>query len=260
MAANNETGVVVPLSEIVKLVRERAPQAVIHTDAAQLLGKEHVSFQDLGVDLMTVSAHKIGALSGVGAVLIRDGVQLRPLIVGGAQEEKLRGGTENVLGIVVFGAVLEQVEKDLSNRITTMSRSRDTFEAFVCKELPDCIINGASLARLPNTSSVYVPGVRADDLVVALDLAGILASTGAACSSGKREPSHVLLAMGQTPQRASSTVRISMRADSSPEQVQRVCDVFKSCVARIRAVRHEKIGVAREFREASMTAPLESNS
>jgi cysteine desulfurase len=195
----------------------------------------------------------------VGAVLIRDGVQLRPLIVGGAQGEKLRGGTENVLGIVVFGAVLEQVEKDLTTRITTMSKSRDAFEAFVSKELPDCIINGASLARLPNTSSVYVPGVRADDLVVALDLAGILASTGAACSSGKREPSHVLLAMGQTPQRASSTVRISMRADCSAEQVQTACTVFKSCVARIRAAHPENVGGSREFRKASMTAPLESN-
>ncbi len=260
MAANNETGIVVPISEVVKIVRQRSPHALVHTDAAQLLGKQPVSFRDLGVDLMTVSGHKIGALSGVGVLLIRENIQLRPLIVGGAQEEKLRGGTENVLGIVVFGAVLQQLEKELSSRIVNMRRSRDEFEAFILRELPDCVINGAELPRLPNTSSVYVPGVRADDLVVALDLAGVLASTGAACSSGKREPSHVLLAMGQEPQRASSTVRFSMRADTSSEQVLKVCEVFRRCVARIRATKRENPAVDWKRSEDSMVVPLESNS
>jgi cysteine desulfurase len=233
MAANNETGVLNRVGEIARAVREIAPRARIHTDAAQLPGKVPVSFWELGADYMTVSGHKVGAPAGVGALVIRDGVSLKPLILGGPQEGKLRGGTENVLGIVSFGAVASVVGKDLAKRIGAMRGARDAFEALMAERCPTWAFNGRDRSRLPNTSSVFIPGVRADDLVVALDLEGILISAGAACSSGKPEPSHVLLAMDQDAQRVKSTVRISFRADIEPKDVERLVDVLCTVAGRM---------------------------
>ena len=236
MAANNETGVINPISEIARAVRLVAPKTLIHTDAAQLLGKGVVSMRDLGVDLLTVSAHKIGALSGAGALVIREGVTIAPLLLGGSQESKVRGGTENVLGISVFGAVAEMIASELPTRIEAMAVVRDSFEDVLVRELPDVQINGREPPRLPNTSSVYIPGVRADDLIVAMDLERILVSSGAACTSGKPEPSHVLLAMGQDEERSRSTIRVSFRADLQREMVPRVVSALTSAVARMRSV------------------------
>jgi cysteine desulfurase len=236
MAANNETGVINPISEIVRRVREIAPRALIHTDAAQLLGKGVVSMKELGVDLMTVSAHKIGALSGAGALCIREGVQIEPLLLGGAQESKLRGGTENVLGIAVFGAVCDVIAGELPDRCEVMRDIRDAFESLVGRELPEALINGAGVSRLPNTSSLYIPGIHADDLIVAMDLERILISSGAACTSGKPEPSHVLMAMGQNEERTRSTVRVSFRADLPLDRVPRVVSALTNSVARMRTV------------------------
>ena len=236
MAANNETGVINPIAEIADRVRTIAPRALIHTDAAQLLGKRVVSMKELGVDLMTISAHKIGALSGTGALCIRDGIQIEPLLLGGSQESKLRGGTENVLGIAVFGAVCDMVAADLTARYEVMKEVRDTFESLIARELPDVVINGARVPRLPNTSSLYIPGIRADDLIVAMDLERILISSGAACTSGKPEPSHVLMAMGQDEERTRSTVRVSFRGDLSLDMVPRVVSALTNAVKRMRTV------------------------
>jgi cysteine desulfurase len=236
MAANNETGVINPIAEIADRVRTIAPRALIHTDAAQLLGKVGVSMKELGVDLITISAHKIGALSGTGALCIRDGIQIEPLLLGGSQESKLRGGTENVLGIAVFGAVCDMVAADLPARYEVMKEVRDTFESLIARELPDVVINGARVPRLPNTSSLYIPGIRADDLIVAMDLERILISSGAACTSGKPEPSHVLMAMGQDEERTRSTVRVSFRADLSLDMVPRVVSALTNAVTRMRTV------------------------
>ena len=225
-----------PISEIARAVRLVAPKTLIHTDAAQLLGKGVVSMRDLGVDLLTVSAHKIGALSGAGALVIREGVTIAPLLLGGSQESKVRGGTENVLGISVFGAVAEMIASELPTRIEAMAVVRDSFEEGLVRELPDVQINGREPPRLPNTSSVYIPGVRADDLIVAMDLERILVSSGAACTSGKPEPSHVLLAMGQDEERSRSTIRVSFRADLQREMVPRVVSALTSAVARMRSV------------------------
>jgi cysteine desulfurase len=236
MAANNETGVINPIAEIAGRVRQIAPRALIHTDAAQLLGKGVVSMKELGVDLMTISAHKIGGLSGTGALCIREGVQIEPLLLGGSQESKLRGGTENVVGIAVFGAVCDMIASELPSRCETMKEVRDTFESLLAGELPDLSINGARLPRLPNTSSIYIPGVRADDLIVAMDLERILISSGAACTSGKPEPSHVLMAMGQDEERTRSTVRVSFRADLPLALVPRVVGALTNAVTRMRTV------------------------
>lgn len=239
MAANNETGVINPITEIVAKVRAIAPGALIHTDAAQLLGKGKLSMRQMGVDLLTVSAHKIGALSGVGALCIRDGVHLEPLILGGPQESKLRGGTENVLGIAVFGAVADSIASELPARVESMRAVRDAFEERLARAIPDVEFNGAHRDRLPNTSNVYIPGVRADDLIVAMDLERILISSGAACTSGKPEPSHVLLAMGQSEERTRATIRVSFRADLSHDEGVRVVNALTNAVTRMRRMTRE---------------------
>jgi len=236
MAANNETGVLNPIAAIASKVREIAPRALIHTDAAQLVGKGYLSMRELDVDLLTISAHKIGALPGTGALCIRDGVHIEPLLRGGSQEGKLRGGTENVFGIALFGAVADMVAADLPARCEMMSAVRDLFEEQLTRALPDVVINGRGVPRLPNTTSVFIPGVRADDLIVAMDLERILISSGAACTSGKPEPSHVLMAMGQDDERTRSTIRVSFRADLPLDMVPRVVSALTNAVTRMRQI------------------------
>ncbi len=235
MLANNEVGSINPLRAIVDITREIAPRALVHTDAAQAVGKIPVSIRDLGVDAMTISAHKIGGLAGSGALILRKGIEIPAMIVGGPQEGKARGGTENVLGIRVFGKVMELAVRELPARSERMSAARDLFEKSVIREIPNVNLHAQGVERLPNTSSVYIEGVRADDLVVAMDLEGILISSGAACSSGKPEPSHVLLAMGHSEDRTRSTVRVSMRADSGERDVQRLVQALVRAVSRMRS-------------------------
>ncbi len=213
MAANNETGVVNDIGSIANAVYTIAPNTLIHTDATQVIGKMPFRFDRSGVDFLTLSGHKIGALTGIGALVIREGVALTPLLSGGPQEAKLRGGTENVLGIISLAAAAKEILQQGSERYSAMQRVRDCFETELSATLNDCEINGRDAVRLPNTTSVYIPGIRADDLVVALDLEGICVSSGAACSSGKPEPSHVLSAMGQSDERLRATLRISFRAE-----------------------------------------------
>ncbi len=236
MLANNEVGTINPITEIVAAVKAVAPQAIIHADAAQALGKIPCSMADLGVDALTVSAHKVGGLSGVGALILRRGIEMPALILGGPQEGKLRGGTENVLGIRVFGEVLSLLVREGDARRERMARVRDLFESSILRELSEVSIHGFDRARLPNTSSVYIAGVRADDLVVAMDLEGILISSGAACSSGKPEPSHVLLAMGYDEDHVRATIRVSFRADSEESDVKRLVASLVKAVSRMRAV------------------------
>ncbi len=236
MLANNEVGSVNPIQEIAAAVRTIAPKAIVHTDAAQALGKIPCVFSLLGVDAMTLSAHKIGGLSGVGALVLRHGLELEPLIRGGAQEGKLRGGTENVLGINVFGKALELIEKEGSERFARMSHTRDLFETRLTAELSDVEFHARAVSRLPNTSSVYLAGIRADDLIVAMDLERILISSGAACSSGKPEPSHVLMAMGFDEEHTRSTIRVSFRADCDDAGVERLVASLSKAVTRMRSV------------------------
>ena len=235
MAANNETGVVNDVNAITRVVRANAPKALVHTDAAQVFGKLAITFAQLAVDCLTLSGHKLGALTGVGALVIREGVHLTPLIRGGPQEAKLRGGTENVLGIISLGVAASAILQEGAERARAMQSARDTFERELLRSVSKCEVNGASVARLPNTSNVFMSGVRADDLLVALDLEGIYVSSGAACSSGKPEPSHVLSAMGQPEERVRSSLRFSFRADQSPELGANVAQKVAQNVERIRA-------------------------
>ena len=238
MVANNETGVLNDISRISQLVRSTSPKAIIHTDAAQMCGKLPMVFDELGVDCMTISGHKFGALSGVGALVLRHGVELQPLIEGGAQESKLRGGTENVIGIISLGHAAAEVRADLSARTEAMRSIRDRFEAELLHAVAGIEVNGANAPRLPNTSNIFISGVRADDLLVALDLEKVTISGGAACSSGKPEPSHVLTAMGHTEERARSTVRVSFRADQAVDMVSQIVPIFQRAIERIREATH----------------------
>ena len=232
MGANNETGALYPLAELCQAVKAAFPHVLVHCDAAQMLGKERLSFAELEVDAMTLSGHKIGALPGVGALVLRKGLHIDPIIVGGSQEMKLRGGTENVPAICIFSEVAKRVVSSLATRVQSMRAARDAFESELSSRCKRVSINFVDLPRLPNTSSVLVDGVRGDDLVVALDLAKVLASTGAACSSGKREPSHVLLAHGFTEQEAASSVRFSFRADASADDGREVATRFIEVIER----------------------------
>lgn len=238
MLANNETGVVNEVGAVSSALRAQGGhKATLHSDVAQVVGKMAFSMVDLGVDAVTISGHKFGSVSGVGALIVHESVSINPLILGGPQEEKLRGGTENVLGIVHMGLVAKEIVNKVAARAEAMQRVRDAFEKTVQAKLPGCVCNGAGLQRLPNTSSVFIPGARADDLVVALDLKGILVSAGAACSSGKPQPSHVLTAMGQDEERVRQTVRFSFRADQSEALGVQVAEVVSDVVARMRALR-----------------------
>jgi cysteine desulfurase len=231
MLANNETGAIQPLADVVRLARKRG--ALVHTDAVQAAGRIAVAFADLGVDLMTLSAHKLGGPAGAGALLARDGVALRPLLVGGGQERGLRAGTENVAGIVGFGVAAELAAADLP-QMGEVARLRDELERRVGAAVPEAVVHGAAAPRLPNTSCIGGTGVAAETQVMALDLAGVAVSAGAACTSGKLRPSHVLEAMGLGADAARTAIRVSLGRGTRAEDIDRFLAAWTALVARAR--------------------------
>jgi cysteine desulfurase len=200
MHANNETGAVQPIREIAGVLRGR--NIFFHSDGVQAFGKLPVDVQALGVDLYSVSAHKIFGPKGIGGLYVRKGTPLRRTMLGGHHERERRAGTENVPAAMAFARATELCEKQ-------DSAPRNRFEAMITGALPDIRVNSGSEARLPNTSNILFPGVSAEALMIALDMQGMAVSTGAACSSGSVEPSHVLLAMGLSRKEARSSVRFS---------------------------------------------------
>ncbi len=208
MLANNETGVVQPVSEVAELVREAG--GLLHVDGVQAPGRVSFDFNVLGCDLLTLSSHKIGGPKGAGALIRRDGLHLSdPLIRGGGQERGLRAGTENVAAIAGFGAAAEQVRESLAAEIAHARRLRDRLEADLRHHTPDVIVFGEEAERLPNTTLFSHPGLRAETAVIGFDLAGVAVSSGSACSSGKVQLSHVLAAMGVEPALARGAIRVS---------------------------------------------------
>lgn len=238
MLANNETGQLFPLADIVHKVREISPQTVVHTDAVQAFGKIPLAVGALGVDLLSLSGHKIGALSGVGALIVNESVEFQPSLFGGPQEQRRRAGTENVLGIISLGLAVSVLIRDFERRTLAMKLATELFLHQVRESLPDVQETSTRLG-LPNTLHLRIPGIRADDLVVALDQAGILISSGAACASGKPEPSHVLLALGMKASEARECVRISFTGSESNDQVLHAADTFSRCIARMRGESHD---------------------
>ncbi|HXH72793.1 MAG TPA: cysteine desulfurase family protein [Mariprofundaceae bacterium] len=207
MLANNETGAIQPVAEVAAYCRKLGVPMLV--DAVQALGKMSVDFTALAADFMALSAHKIGGPKGVGVLLVRRGVKLRELAPGGGQERKRRSGTENVPGIAGFAAALGVID------FAGLAAVRDHFERRLLEDLPEATIFSATAERLPNTSMLSLPGMDGETLLMQLDLAGFAVASGSACSSGKREPSHVLLAMGCSQEVARSSIRISFGPGSA---------------------------------------------
>jgi len=207
MFANNETGVMQPVAEIARIAH--AHGALFHCDVVQGAGKVPLSIGTVGADLLTLSAHKLGGPPGIGALVLRDGIDVQPIIRGGGQERGRRAGSENLPGIAGFAAAAEAAVAGIAD-YEGVQRLRDDLEAAVLGAAPDAVVVGGDVARLPNTSAVAMPGVSAETQVIALDLDGVMVSAGAACSSGKVGPSHVLAAMNAPPEIAGSTIRVSL--------------------------------------------------
>jgi cysteine desulfurase len=216
--ANNETGVLQPVGSVARQAREAG--FAVHTDAVQAAGRMPIDFADVGVDYLTLSAHKLGGPKGVGALVVRDGAALPSLIAGGGQERRRRAGTENVAAIAGFGAAAIAARAEL-HRMQRVGALRDSLEREARAVTPEAIIVGAAADRLANTTSLALPGASAETLVIALDLKGIAVSAGAACSSGKVGVSHVLAAMGLAPEIARAAIRISLGTQSTEQDIAR---------------------------------------
>ena len=218
MLANNETGVVQPIAEVAAIAHRRG--ALVHCDAVQAPGRLAIDMPNLGVDLLTLSAHKLGGPQGVGALILAEGIEVAAQQLGGGQESGRRAGTENVPGIVGFGVAAELAAHDVE-KIGEIARLRDDLERRVRQVLPAVMVFGADALRLGNTSCLALPGVNAETQVIALDLAGVAVSAGAACSSGKVRISKVLTAMGAEPSLAASAIRVSLGSATEAWEIDR---------------------------------------
>ena len=232
MVANNETGALQPVRQIGQIARERG--VLFHSDAVQAAGKIPLDPAELGVDLLTISAHKFHGPKGVGALFVRKGTRLRPLFYGGGHERNRRAGTENVPQIVGLGRAAELARKSMDEEGERVRDLRDWFEQEVQQRVPDVSVNGPAGSRLGNTSNLRFAGAEAEGLIINLDLAGVACSTGSACSSGAIEPSHVLTAMGLSAAEAFECLRFSLSRDTRREELGRVLDLLPDLVARQR--------------------------
>ena len=234
MHANNEIGTIQPIAELARLAHERG--ALFHTDAVQSAGKIPVDVKALGVDLLSVSAHKFYGPKGVGAIWIRRGLRLLPPTTGGKQERSRRAGTENVPGIVGMGVAAQVALRKMKDEATRTAALRDRLEEGILKTVPGTAINGARGARVPNTTNISFDRVEAESLLFALDLEGVAVSTGSACSSGTLEPSHVLKAMGFPPHRTQNSIRFSLGTDNTEADIDRVIAVLPRVVEKLRSL------------------------
>ena len=233
MTANNETGVLQPVEEIGKVAAEA--DVYFHTDAVQAAGKVAIDVKHIGCDLLSISGHKMNAPQGVGALYVRKGTGLRPMLYGGSHERSRRAGTENVPAIVALGKAAEIArEAFVRGDLETMSHMRDGLEQTILREVESAGVNGQGTPRVPNTSSIYFNCIEGEALVIALDLKGLAVSTGAACSSGAIEPSHVLTAMGMPRERARGSLRFSLGKQNTPEDIEFALSLIPHTVARLR--------------------------
>ncbi len=232
MMANNEVGVIEPIEELVKIAREKG--IAFHTDAVQAVGKIEVDVKKLGVDFLSLSAHKIYGPKGVGVLYIRKGERIEPLITGGHHERNLRAGTENVPGIVGLGEAAKIAREERIEEAERISQLRDRLEKGIMENIPHVRINGDVNNRLPNTLNVSFEYVEGESIILNLDLQGIAVSSGSACTSGSLEPSHVLLAMGVPPVPAQGSVRFSLGKDNTEEEIDRVLEVLPPIIDKLR--------------------------
>jgi cysteine desulfurase len=232
MMANNETGVLQPVGEIGKIAAEA--DIYFHTDAVQAAGKVAINVKQIGCDLLSISGHKMNAPQGVGALFVRKGTILQPMLYGGSHERSRRAGTENVPGIVALGMAAEIAKDALSNgSIARIEGMRDRLQQMLSK-VEAAGVNGDGAPRVPNTTNIYFDHIEGEALVIALDLKGLAVSTGAACSSGAIEPSHVLTAMGLRAERARASIRFSLGKQNTEEEVEFALALVPDTVARLR--------------------------
>jgi cysteine desulfurase len=233
MMANNETGVLQPIEEIGKTAAEA--DVYFHTDAVQAAGKVPIEVKRLGCDLLSISGHKLHAPQGVGAIYVGKGTVLQPMFYGGSHERSRRAGTENVPGIIGLGKAAELAREALERgELAQMSAMRDRIEQAILSEVDATGVNGQGAPRVPNTTNIHFDYIEGEALVIALDLKGLAVSTGAACSSGAIEPSHVLTAMGLPPEIARASLRFSLGKQNTPDDVQFALDLVPQTVARLR--------------------------
>ncbi len=232
MHANNELGTVQPLEQIGKVAVQN--DIFFHTDAVQSAGKIPVDVNVLGVDLLAISGHKFYAPKGIGALYIRGGTRLRQLLYGGHHQRGFRPGTENVPGIVGLGKAAELARLALAEDATRVSTLRDELQRELLARIPHSRANAAGAPRTPNTSNITFPGIEGEALIIAFDLKGLACSTGAACSSGAVEPSHVLTAIGLPPEEARASIRFSLGRHSTPQDIAAALEIVPPAVAQLR--------------------------
>ena len=238
MLANNETGTIQPIEEIAGVVAEVRARGLdrlhLHTDGVQAVGKIRVDVKQLGVDLLSLSAHKFHGPKGIGALYVRKGTRLAKLLHGGHHERDRRAGTENVPGIVGLGKAAELARTQLDERIARMQDLRDHLEQKVISRFPDVRVNGDRRRRVPNISNMSFDDVDGESLLIALDLKGIAVSTGSACASGSLEPSHVLQALGLNRAEVRGSLRFSLSAYTTRDEIDYAASTLAETVARLR--------------------------
>jgi cysteine desulfurase len=239
MHANNEIGTIQPVAELAAIAHARG--ALMHTDAVQSAGKIPVDARALGVDLLSVSAHKFNGPKGAGALWIKRGTRMQPVMTGGKHERNRRAGTENVPALAGLGVAAALAAQKMSSESPRVAALRDSLEAEILRAVPGTAVNGARGARVPNTTNISFDHIEAESLLIALDLEGVAVSTGSACSSGTLEPSHVLRAMGLPPHRTQNSLRFSLGMFSNQEEVDRVIEILPRLVEKLRGLTRKPV-------------------
>jgi len=234
MHANNEIGTIQPIAELAQIARARG--ALFHTDAVQSAGKIPVSVRALGVDLLSISGHKFYGPKGAGVLWAKRGVRLSPFLAGGKQERNRRAGTENVPGVIGMGVAASRALEKMAGEATRLSALRNRLEDGILSSVPNTEVNGVREPRVPNTSNISFDRIEAESLLIALDLEGVAVSTGSACSSGTLEPSHVLKAMNLSSHRAQNSIRFSLGAANTEEEIDRVIAMLPKIVTKLRSL------------------------
>ena len=234
MFGNNEIGTIEPIAQIAQLCNEQ--NIPFHTDAVQAVGKIPIDVKKLGVDLLSISSHKLNGPKGIGALYIRNGIDIDPIILGGGQEHGLRSGTENVANIVGFGKACELAKLNLPDNISHMKKLRDDLVAKILREIPGVILNGHAENKLPNNAHFTFLGVAGEDLIIKLDEYGIAASTGSACSVHTQKASHVLQAMGFSHEQITGSLRLTLGLFNNQQQIDETVNILKKVTAELRSV------------------------
>ena len=234
MFANNEIGTIQPIKEIGAIAKEHG--ILFHTDAVQAFGQVPIKVDELGIDMLSSSGHKINGPKGIGFLYIRKGVKIKSFIHGGAQERKRRAGTENVPGIVGYGLAAEIADKTMKERTAKEIELRDYMIGRLLNEIPFCRLNGDAVKRLPNNVNISFEFIEGESLLIMLDMKGICASSGSACTSGSLDPSHVLLAIGLPHEVAHGSLRLTLSAETTKEDIDTTVEAIKEIVGRLRSM------------------------